>query len=88
MTRFKLLGAALIFAAIAAPASAHVSEPAAAASQNPNFSIYSSGGYSGGGYAPGYSRPMAVQPFDEDARAQLRAPVRPQRAHRAPVKRY
>jgi len=88
MTRFKLLGAALIFAAIAAPASAQVSEPAAAASQNPNFSIYSSGGYSGGGYAPGYARPMAVQPFDTDTRAQMRAPARPQRAHRAPVKRY
>ena len=45
MTRSKLVGAALVLSVIQLmPVSAQVSEPAAAAARDPNFSIYSSGG--------------------------------------------
>jgi hypothetical protein len=56
MIKFKLIGAVLVVSAIQmtpvlTPASAQVSEPAAAEARDPNFSIYSSGppsyGYSG-----------------------------------------
>jgi hypothetical protein len=83
MISFRIIGAALVFAAMAGPASAQVSEPAAVASQNPSFSIYSSGGY-----ASGPARPMTSQPFITDSMAQMRVPMKPHRAHRAPVKRY
>lgn len=81
MTSFKLVGAALVFAAIVAPASAQqaISEPAAAAF-DPNFSIYSSGGES--------TRPMAVQPFNGNTMAQMRMTVKPHAARRAPARHY
>lgn len=81
MTKFLLVGAALVVSAIQlTPVSAQVSEPAAAAARNPNFSIYSSGPV---GY--GVSGAMA-QALPEDA-WEPRTPVRPYRAHR-PMKRY
>jgi hypothetical protein len=79
MTRFKLFGAALVFAAFVAPASAQqaVSEPAAAAF-DPNFSIYSNGP----------ARPVAVQPFNPDTMAEMRMAVKPHAAHRAPARHH
>jgi hypothetical protein len=83
MTSFKFLGATLVLSALlATPASAWeaISEPAAAAAQDPNFSIYSNDG-------PGFSRTMASQ-------APLGAPgvhtsVRPHRRNQTSgVKRY
>ncbi|QPF84506.1 hypothetical protein IC762_33715 [Bradyrhizobium genosp. L] len=42
MTKLKILGAVLVLATVKLmPASAQVSEPAAASAQDPNFSIYS-----------------------------------------------
>ncbi len=47
MTKFKLVGVALVLSAIQlTPAWAQVSEPAAAEARDPNFSIYSN--YPGG----------------------------------------
>jgi hypothetical protein len=81
MTKFLLVGAALVVSAIQlTPVSAQVSEPAAAAARDPNFSIYSSGP---AGY--GVSRAMA-QTLPEDA-WEPRTPVRPHRVHH-PMKRY
>jgi hypothetical protein len=78
MTKFKLVGAALVFSAIQlTPVLAQVSEPAAAAARDPSFSIYSN--YSGGGAGFGASRAMA-QTLPEDASG-LRVSVRPHRAH-------
>jgi hypothetical protein len=84
MTKFKLVGAALILSAIQLTSvSAQVSEPAAAAAQDPNFSIYSN--YSSGGAGFRDSRAMA-QTLPEDA-LRPRMPVRPHRAHHV-MKRY
>ena len=89
MTKFLLVGAALVVLAIQlTPVSAQVSEPAAAAARNPNFSIYSSGpvGYgSSGPVGYGVSGAMA-QTLPEDA-WEPRTPVRPYRTHR-PMRRY
>jgi hypothetical protein len=81
MTGLKLLGAALaVSALLATPASAweSASEPAAAASQNPNFNVYSNGGS-----APG-SRAVISQPFN--ANAQMLASPKAHRPHRAPIR--
>lgn len=81
MTGFKLVGAVLVVSAIQlVPASAQVSEPAAAAARDPNFSIYSSGGVGLG------SSPAMAQALPEDA-VGLRMSVRPHRAHHV-MKRY
>jgi hypothetical protein len=81
MTRFKLVGAALALSALATThAFAQVSEPAAVASQDPNFSIYSNYG------SPGYGRALATQPYDANALAETRMSVKPHRAHRATVR--
>jgi hypothetical protein len=81
MTRFKLVGAVLVISGIQlVPASAQVSEPAAAAARDPNFSIYSSGG---GGFG---SSPAMAQALPEDA-VGARMSVRPHRAHHV-RKRY
>jgi hypothetical protein len=79
MTRFRLAGAALAFSAlIATPVFAQVGEPAAVASQNPNFSIYATPGY-----PDGYSRSGVSQPYDANALADTHMSVRPHRTHRA-----
>ncbi len=82
MTSFKFLGATLVLSALlATPASAQVSEPAAAASRDPTFSIYSNDGR-------GFSSTMASQAPLGDASG-LRMSVRPHRGnHTAGVKRY
>jgi hypothetical protein len=81
MIKFKLVGAVLVLSAIQlTPVSAQVSEPAAAAAQDPNFSIYSSGG---AGF--GASRALA-QTLPEEAPGP-RMSVRPHRARHA-TKRY
>jgi hypothetical protein len=49
MTKFKLVGAALVLSVIQTPVSAQISEPSAALAQNPNFSVYSGGGAGFGG---------------------------------------
>jgi hypothetical protein len=78
MAKFKLVGAALVLAATQlTPVSAQVSEPAAAAARDPNFSIYSN--YSSGGAGFEASRAMA-RALPEDASA-LRMSVRPHRTH-------
>ncbi|HEX3115845.1 MAG TPA: hypothetical protein VHQ48_10230 [Bradyrhizobium sp.] len=82
MTSFRFLGATLVLSALlATPASAQVSEPAAAASLDPNFSIYSNDGR-------GFSRTMAAQaPLADVSGPQMS--VRPHRGHHtAGVKRY
>jgi len=82
MTRFRLVGAAIALSAfVATPALAQISEPAAAAAQDPNFSIYSNN-------YPGYSRPAATRPFDANAMAGTRTSVTPHRTHHAPIRRY
>ena len=82
MTGFKLIGAALALSAlVASPAFAQVGEPAAAASIDPNFSIYSSPGY-----PDGYSRSGMSQPYSANALVDTQMPVRPHRARRAPVR--
>jgi hypothetical protein len=78
MTKFILVGAALVLSAIQlTPVSAQVSEPAAAAARDPNFSIYSS--YPSGGVGFAASRAMA-QTLPEDALGS-RMSVRSHRAH-------
>ena len=75
MTKFKLIGAVLVVSAMQlTPVLAQVSEPAAAAARDPNFSIYSSGPPS---YA--YSGAMAQTLPDEAWAPQ--PPVRTHRAH-------
>jgi hypothetical protein len=81
MTGLKLFGAALaVSALLATPASAwqSASEPAAAASQNPNFSIYSNGGATLG------SRAVISQPFN--ANAEMLVSPKAHRPHRAPIR--
>ena len=74
MTRFKLIGVAFVVSAIQlTAASAQVSEPAAAAARDPNFSIYSSGP---AGFAIPAARAQAL-PGD------ISEPVTPVRTHRA-----
>ena len=81
MIKLKLVGAVLVvFAIQLTSVSAQVSEPAAAAARDPNFSIYSSGG---GGL--GSSAAMA-QALPEDA-VGPRMPARSHRAHHG-MKRY
>ena len=78
MTKFKLVGAALVLSAIQVmPLWAQVSEPAAAAARDPSFSIYSNYPSGGAGFAT--SRAMA-QTFPEDAFGP-RISARPHRAH-------
>jgi hypothetical protein len=91
MTSFRFLGATLVLSALlATPASAwsSASEPAAAASQDPTFSIYSNNGrgYSDGS---GYSAYGMVPPASLGDASGLYRPVRPHRGnHAAGVKRY
>ena len=81
MIKLKLVGPALVVSAIQLTSvSAQVSEPAAAAARDPNFSIYSSGG---GGFG---SSPAMAQALPEDAVAP-RMPVRSHRARHV-IKRY
>jgi tripartite-type tricarboxylate transporter receptor subunit TctC len=84
MTSFKFLGAMLVLSALlATPASAwqSASEPAAAASEDPTFSIYSNNGR-------GFSGTMAAQPPLGDASG-LPMSARPHRGnHTSGVKRY
>jgi hypothetical protein len=81
MIKLKLVGAVLVVSAIQlVPVSAQVSEPAAAAARDPNFSIYSSGG---GGLG---SSPAMAQALPEDG-VGPRILVRPHRAHHV-MKRY
>ena len=82
MTSFRFLGATLVLSALlATPASAQVSEPAAAASLDPNFSIYSNDGR-------GFSRTTASQVPLGDASG-LHMSARPHRGnHTAHVRRY
>jgi hypothetical protein len=84
MTSFKFLGATLVLSALlATPASAWdaISEPAAAAAQDPTFSIYSNDGR-------GFSGTMASQAPLGDASG-VPMSVRPHRRnHTAGVKRY
>ena len=84
MTSFKFLAATLVLSALlATPASAwqSASEPAAAASEDPNFSIYSNDGR-------GFSGTMASQAPLGDASGP-HVSVRPHRGnHTARVKRY
>jgi len=84
MTSFKFWGATLVLSALlATPASAWsgASEPAAAAAQDPTFSIYSNDGL-------GSSRTMASQAQFGDASG-LHMLARPHRGHHtARVKRY
>jgi hypothetical protein len=81
MSSFKFLGATLVLSALlATPASAWeaVSEPAAAAARNPNFSIYSN---------DGLGSSAALRPLGEASK--LHMSVRPHRGnHAAGVKRY
>jgi len=79
MTRFKLFGAAVLFAAFVAPVSAQqaISEPAAAAF-DPNFSIYSNGP----------ARPVVAQPFNGNTMAEMRMTVKPHNSHRAPARHH
>jgi hypothetical protein len=82
MTSFKVLGATLVLSALlATPPAAwgQASEPAAAAAQNPNFSIYSN-------YGRGYSGAMASQAQFGDASGPNMS-VRPRRGHHT-AKRY
>ena len=76
MSKFKLIGAALVLSAMAvAPVSAQVGEPALAAAQDPNFSIYSSYPTSGAGFSA-----VRAQATPDDT-AGLRMSVRPHRTH-------
>ena len=80
MTRFKLFAAALAFSAfLATPALAQVSEPSAAAAQDPSFSIYSNNGFRG------VPLPIVSQPFDANAMAGARMSVTP---HHAPIRHH
>ena len=81
MTKLKLIGVALVVSAIPLTAVwAQVSEPAAAAARDPNFSIYSSG-------PPRYGAPAAMaQSLPEEA-WEPQVPVRSHRA-RHQMRRY
>ena len=83
MTSLKFLGATLVLSALlATPASAwqSASEPAAAAAEDPNFSIYSNDGR-------GFSGTMASQaPLGGASGPHVL--VRPHRGNHTSVKRY
>lgn len=82
MTRFELLAAAfVVFAVQLAPTRAQVSEPAAAAAQDPSFSIYSNYPRGGAGFEASHAMMQALP--DDD----LRPLARPHRAHRV-TRRY
>ena len=84
MTKFILIGAVLALSTIQlAPVSAQISEPAAAAARDPNFSVYAP--YPRGGAGLSASGAMA-QTLPEDA-LDPRMSVRPHRAHHM-MKRY
>jgi hypothetical protein len=77
MTKFELFAVALVvFATWLTPTWAQVSEPAAAAARNPDFSIYSN--YPSGGADFRASHAM-VQTLPDDVG--LRPSARPHRAH-------
>lgn len=81
MTSFKLLGAALIVAAIVAPASAQqaISEPGAYSFYHPNNDVLNGG-------APTPASGMAAQSMNGNAMAQMRMSVTPHRARHAAMK--
>ena len=75
MTKYLLVGAALVFSTIQlTPVLAQVSEPAAAAARDPNFSIYSSG-------PAGYGNSGAMAQTLPDESFGPRMTVRPHRTH-------
>jgi hypothetical protein len=75
MTRFKLLGAAFILAAIVAPASAQqaISEPGAYSFYHPNNDVLNRG-------APTPASGMAAPSMNGNAMAQMQMAVKPHRA--------
>jgi hypothetical protein len=81
MTSFKLLGAALIVAAIVAPASAQqaISEPGAYSFYHPNNDVLNGG-------APTPESGMAAPSINSNAMAQMRMVVKPHRARHAAMK--
>jgi len=81
MTSIKLLGAALIVAAIIAPASAQqaISEPGAYSFYHPNNDVLN------GGAPPPASR-MAAPSMNANAMAQMRMVVKPHRARHAAMR--
>jgi len=76
MTSIKLLGAALIVAAIIAPASAQqaISEPGAYSFYHPNNDVLNGG-------APIPSSGMTAPSVNGNAMAQMQMAVKPHRAH-------
>jgi hypothetical protein len=81
MTSFKLLGAALIVAAIVAPASAQqaISEPGAYSFYHPNNDVLNGG-------APTPESGMAAPSINSNAMAQMQMAVKPHRARHAAMK--
>jgi hypothetical protein len=82
MTSFKLLGAALIVAAIVAPASAQqaISEPGAYSFYHPNNDVLNGGAPAAGA--------MGSQAMQDNAMAQMQMSVKPHSAHHAAMKHY
>ena len=81
MTSFKLLGAALIAAAIVAPASAQqaISEPGAYSFYYPNNDVLNGG-------APMPASGVAAESMNGNAMAQMQMSVKPHRARHAAMK--
>ena len=81
MTSVKLLGAALIVAAIVAPASAQqaISEPGAYSFYHPSNDVLNGG-------APTPESGMAAPSIDGNAMAQMQMVVKPHRARHAAMK--
>jgi hypothetical protein len=81
MTSVKLLGAALIVAAIVAPASAQqaISEPGAYSFYHPNNDVLNGG-------APTPESGMAAPSINSNAMAQMQMVVKPHRARHAAMK--
>jgi hypothetical protein len=81
MTSFKVLGAALIVAAIVAPASAQqaISEPGAYSFYHPNNDVLNGG-------APTPESGMAAPSINSNAMAQMQMVVKPHRARHAAMK--
>lgn len=81
MTSFKLLGAALIVAALVAPASAQqaISEPGAYSFYHPNNDVLNGG-------APTPTGGMAAPTMNSNAMAQMQMAVKPHRARHAAMK--
>jgi hypothetical protein len=81
MTSIKLLGAALIVAAIIAPASAQqaISEPGAYSFYHPNNDVLNGG-------APTPESGMAAPSINSNAMAQMQMVVKPHRARHAAMK--